>query len=174
LSVPASAGAREVSDATVPVDRGGTSASARRIEITIPSDTVHLPALRAFLRSLFATGCLADPGERVQAELQLVLQEACVNAIRHASVRPRILPIRVVFIPLPDGITIEVCDHGAGFDPAKVPEPVAGTLREGGYGVYIIGQFTDCVRVGRRGDLFVVSMTRRFGDGDRTRGAEER
>ena len=143
-----------------------------RIEITIPSDTGHLPALRAFLRFFLATAEFPGSGEQVQAELQLALQEACVNAIRHASRRCETMPITVVFIPLENGITIEVCDRGPGFKPVDVPEPVAGQLAEGGYGVYIIGQLTDWVEVGRRGDLFVVSMTRLFDGDDRAAGEE--
>ncbi len=133
-----------------------------RIEIRIPSDTDLLPAMRRFLRSLFVHGDWANPGPRVLSELQLVLQEACVNAIRHACRRRSDESIRVTFVMLGNGITIEVCDDGPGFDPADVPAPDARDMKEGGYGVFIIGEFMDQVKAFRRGRQFVMSMTRYF------------
>ena len=152
----------------------GSGVRRDRIEISFPSETRHLPALRSFFRSLFVHARWANPPGRVLAELQLVLQEACVNAIRHASKRRADESITVAFILLTNGITIEVWDQGKGFDPADVPEPEAGSLQEGGYGVFIIEQFTDRVEVARRGKQFVLSMTRFFDVNGRDGNAEGR
>jgi serine/threonine-protein kinase RsbW len=135
------------------------------VEISIPSDTGHLPAVRSFLRALMAGPGWACPAERVQSELELVLQEACVNAIRHAGGSREREAITVAFDLFHNGITIEVRDLGRGFDIDSVPEPRASRLQEGGYGVFIIQEIMDRVEVRRRGRHFVLSMTRFF-DGD--------
>ncbi len=159
----------------------GTSAAGirinsrrNRLEIRIPPDTAHLPAVRSFLQSLLSCGGWTTPSDRVVSELQLALQEACVNAIRHSSGSENHESITVAFVLLDDGITIEVSDRGSGFDPAKVPAPDATRLQEGGYGVFIIRKFMDRVRVRQRGNLFVVSMTRIFDVENRDADPEER
>jgi serine/threonine-protein kinase RsbW len=136
-----------------------------RIEISIPCDTGHLSAVRIFLRALMSGPCWSSPGEKVQSELELVLQEACVNAIRHAGGSREREAITVAFDLFHNGITIEVRDLGRGFDIDSVPEPRASRLQEGGYGVFIIQEIMDRVEVRRRGRHFVLSMTRFF-DGD--------
>ena len=131
-----------------------------RIEIQIPPDTAHLPAVRGFLRSLLSCHGWTTPTDRVMSELQLALQEACVNAIRHSTGSEECESITVTFVLLPDGITIEVSDRGRGFDPTEVPEPDATRLQEGGYGVFIIREFMEVrhapVLLCRLTDLWVV------------------
>ncbi len=165
----ARAGEPDAQDAVLEASAMGTLGNLRRdrIEIRIPPDTGHLPAVRSFLQSLLSCEGWTRPTDRVLSELQLALQEACVNVIRHSTASGDSDSITVAFVLLHDGITIEVSDRGRGFDPAKVPEPDATLLKEGGYGVFIIRQFMDRVRVRRTGHRFVVSMTRFFKVEDR-------
>ena len=64
--------------------------STERFEISIPRSVRHLGTVRAFFRTLVReTGILALSESEI-GEVQLVLQEACVNSIRHAGGTPSI------------------------------------------------------------------------------------
>ena len=103
------------------------------------------------------------PGEPVPKktadDLELVLQEACVNAIKHSGCGGS---YAVAFILTPDSITIEVRDRGLGFDPDRVPDPVPANLCVNGYGVFIIKKSMDRVTARRDGGEFVLSMSKRL------------
>ena len=129
----------------------------QKLEIILPGDDTWLPALRTFLASLLGN-LPGDPVSRKTAdELELVLQEACVNAIRHSGEGGS---YQVDFIFAPDELTIEVKDGGKGFDPASVPDPVASDLPMNGYGVFIMKQSMDRVEVRREAEQFVLSMSK--------------
>jgi serine/threonine-protein kinase RsbW len=132
-----------------------------RVEISLPSTIESLAPLRAFLAGLLTEAV----DEAVIREFQLVLQEACSNAIRHAASCKECGPLGVSFDVTPDGITIEVRDHGPGFTPLEVPSPLNGDLKEGGYGVFIIQELMDRVETRKEGGMFVLSMTRAFPNG---------
>ncbi len=129
-------------------------------EIAVPSRASHLGVVRAFFRAL----CEECPGfrleEREVTEIQLVLQEACINVIRHAHAERPDLPMRIRITIDRGTIVLEVHDRGRGFDPDAVPEPEAAALQEGGYGVFIMKSTMDSVEAVHTGDGFVLRMTK--------------
>jgi len=131
-----------------------------RIEVVIPNSTRYLGTVRDLFRSMARDCSEVFLRDRDVAELQLVLQEACINAIRHGRPRGAGGSLRVVFVFHPDRLVIEVHDGGPGFDPDSVPDPDPENLQEGGYGVYIMKQSMDLVEARRDARGFVLSMTK--------------
>lgn len=68
------------------------------------------------------------PHEVVEA-LSQAIAEALTNVAQHADTRAA----RVTARRTGEGVTVEVCDSGGGFDPAAVPSHRRG-LRESVYG----------------------------------------
>lgn len=133
-----------------------------RISIEIPSRGRHVATVRRFFASL-ASECRELTLSKAEvAEIQLVLQEACINSIRHGQ-SDLVGVLKIVFEISPEQLVIEVHDRGRGFDPESVPVPIAESLQEGGYGVYIIQQSMDRVEARRDAKGFVLSMTKLLG-----------
>ena len=94
--------------------------------------------------------------------IQMALQEACINVVRHAHGRDATLPL-VVTVSAPAGrFIIEVEDFGKGL-PARdkePPEPDPLNPREGGYGIFIMRQVMDEVRSEFRGGKHVLVLSK--------------
>ncbi|MEN8149764.1 MAG: ATP-binding protein [Planctomycetota bacterium] len=136
-----------------------------RFEITVPGRTRHLGAIRRFFRILVEENDDLRFEEDEIHEIQLVLQEACINVIRHSGAEAWLNSVRVTFRVEADRMVVEVFDRGKGFDPEAVPVPDAEGLQEGGYGVFIMKQAMDRVETRRDRDGFVLSLTRFFRTG---------
>lgn len=86
------------------------------------------------------------PFERKElGEIQLAVQEAASNAVRHARAPDPELPVQVRTIPRKGTIRIEMRYPGVPFDPGKVPPPTTDGSRDGGFGVAIIHRCMDQV-----------------------------
>ena len=133
-----------------------------RFEVRVPGRTRNLAAVREFFRLLVDENDEIRFDEEEINEIQLVLQEACMNVIRHSGRSSYLDPVRVAFIFETDRMVVEVYDRGQGFDPESIPAPDADALQEGGYGVFIMKQAMDRVETRRDRDGFVLSLTRIF------------
>ena len=82
-------------------------------------------------------------------EVELALQEALTNAVRHGT---GVDPSKQVAVScLCDeerGILLIVRDHGPGFDPEEIPDPTKATniYSSHGRGIYLIREMMDEVR----------------------------
>jgi len=132
--------------------------------LELPSEAALANVVRAVVRAL-AESC---PEVRLDArdldEIEVVLQEACTNVVRHAHRNDRSKPFRVDVRRLPDALAIEVRDKGAPFDLASVSPPEPEALVEGGYGVHIMRAWMDEVSVRREGGGNVLRLVRRYRD----------
>ena len=107
---------------------------------------------------------------RLIYDLQLAVDEACINVIRHAydgSDRE----IEVSIDLTEEGVQAVIRDWGASFDPHSVPDPdVSATLHErspGGLGLFLMRNVMDSVDFqfeGERGNT--LTMIRRLGDAE--------
>jgi serine/threonine-protein kinase RsbW len=78
--------------------------------------------------------------------LNLALAEGFSNAVRHAHrILPPDTPIEIALTLWEDHIEIRVWDYGQPFDPDTLQEPVLGTLRQGGYGWFLLRRLSDQV-----------------------------
>ncbi|MEM8809779.1 MAG: ATP-binding protein [Cyanobacteria bacterium P01_G01_bin.38] len=85
--------------------------------------------------------------------LNLALAEGFTNAVRHAhGDLPRETPIYLDLSLWLDRIEIRIWDQGRPFDPDEIQEPEPGTLREGGYGWFLLRRLVDEVEYKRAQD----------------------
>jgi serine/threonine-protein kinase RsbW len=86
--------------------------------------------------------------------VRLALEEAVVNAFRHGHRGAPTKPVSVSFLVNPDLVLLEVKDQGPGFDPKKVPNPLApGNLeRCSGRGLLLMRSYMTWVRFNDRGN----------------------
>ena len=85
---------------------------------------------------------------RELANIQAALREALSNAMLHGNLGDPVKRVGLtVEIEEGGGITIVVRDSGAGFDPARLPDPTEGDniYRDSGRGVYLIQRLMDQV-----------------------------
>jgi anti-sigma regulatory factor (Ser/Thr protein kinase) len=126
-----------------------------RHRTTAPSiDTVVTEAgvVRDHLRDLLA-GSL--PTERLN-DLRLVATELVTNGMRHGAD-----PVLLRAWDLADEVVLEVIDHGPGIaDRFADLRPPSGGV-DGGFGMWLVGQFADQVSIGHDDDRTVVVASMR-------------
>jgi anti-sigma regulatory factor (Ser/Thr protein kinase) len=117
--------------------------SACQFDMTIPADPRKIPMVTDGVMQV-----LQDkqwPEQRI-IEVELALQEALANAIRHGCKGQSDRQVQCV-INFDDAgeILIVVRDPGAGFDATAVPDPLAGdnVLKPSGRGIFLINQLMD-------------------------------
>lgn len=78
--------------------------------------------------------------------LKLATAEGFTNAVRHAHQQlPPETPIDIELALWSERIEIRIWDRGQPFNPDVVEEPEPGTLREGGYGWFLLRRLADRV-----------------------------
>jgi serine/threonine-protein kinase RsbW len=80
--------------------------------------------------------------------VELALQEALANAIRHGCHNDITKQVQcIVTIDGVNEITVVVRDPGTGFDPQSLPDPLAheNLLKSSGRGVFLINELMDDV-----------------------------
>ena len=112
----------------------------------IPADPAAIPTVTDGVIEALRN----KPGvEGHEYEIELALQEALANAIRHGCKgdRSKFVQCCVAYESGGD-VLIVVRDPGPGFDITRVPDPLDGTnvLKEHGRGIFLINQLMDEVR----------------------------
>ncbi len=102
------------------------------LHLTLPATPASIAAARRALAPLRAD--VADP---VFRDLRLLVSEVVTNAIRHAEPRGE---VRLVVVPLPGALRVEVHDDGVGFAPDPVPTPSPD--KGAGWGLYLVDKLT--------------------------------
>ena len=122
-----------------------------KVDMTIPGDISAIsPVIEKVLAVVTEMGCAAGR----EFEIELVLNEALTNAIKHGSAHdPSKLIQCCVACDHTRGMLIVVRDPGPGFDPASIPNPVVGQnlFSTSGRGIYLINQLMDEVRFEKGG-----------------------
>ena len=125
--------------------------SIAHAELEVSSDLAELARVRAFVRRF----CQDLPGSALDedrtSQLELAVNEAVSNIIRHAYHGRTDQQIQVETELFTDRISIRLYHWGEAFDPKTVRPPAFDGSREGGFGVYIIAQSVDAVRYSRDG-----------------------
>jgi anti-sigma regulatory factor (Ser/Thr protein kinase) len=87
-------------------------------------------------------------------DVQLALEEALINAIRHGCKNDRSKHVQCcVTFDETGELVVVIKDPGPGFDPKAVPDPLQGDglLRGSGRGVFLINQLMDTVEYADQG-----------------------
>jgi len=110
------------------------------------SDMDELPAVRREVRSACLLEWGAGADDDALTQLELAVQEAATNIIRHAYGGEKNRPIRIDVRVEPEECRLTLYHEGKDFDPAAVIAPSFDGSRFGGFGQYLIGQCADQVR----------------------------
>jgi len=117
-----------------------------RYELDIPSEPSQLARLRAFVTSFCLAGPVPILDETGIHELELAVNEAATNVMRHAHQGRTDLPIHVEAESDAAQVVIRLRYGGTPFDPTTVAPPTFDGSREGGFGVYFISMCVDQAR----------------------------
>lgn len=85
----------------------------------------------------------------------VALRESVINAIKHGnrSDASKSVEVRFTVTPAsaPTELRVSVRDHGEGFDPVDLPDPLApeNLLKASGRGIFFMRSFMDDVRIER-------------------------
>jgi serine/threonine-protein kinase RsbW len=131
-------------------------------ELTLPSriDAVNEAAVSI-------AGILSRSGvaEEVAFGVDMAVREAVTNAVMHGNRQDEAKVVRVTAKNSPEWLEISVDDEGAGFNPAKVPDPTTeeNILKSSGRGIFFMRNFMDVVEwIIRPEGGTTVRMTKRF------------
>ena len=149
-----------------PAARGDrpTSVPTDRFVITLPSRADYLGAVRSVVRGFLQECMDVRLSEEEMNGIQMALQEACINVVRHAHGRDATRPLVVTISAPPGRFVLEIEDFGPGL-PARDKEPPVpdpANPREGGYGIFIMRQVMDEVRSERRDGKHVLTLVKKL------------
>jgi len=97
--------------------------------------------------------------ETLAYQINLVLTEAMVNAIRYASSKSSDKLVHILINISEDDLMIKVYDKGQGFDINAIPRPDFNKLEDRGRGIFLIRSLMDfvCYRKIRNGNVLEMS-----------------
>lgn len=122
------------------------ASKACRLNVVIPADPGAIPVVSDGVMQIVREKRCAEGHE---VEIEIAVKEALANAIKHGCGGDSSKCVQCCVAVEDDGeLLIVVRDPGPGFDPASIPNPLAGAglLKESGRGVFFINQFMDDVR----------------------------
>ena len=111
-----------------------------------------------------------------QSELEntsLAIREAAANAIEHGNGEGSGKTVDILMRADTEQLTIEVRDQGEGFDPDRVPDPLApeNLLKPRGRGIFLTRRFVDSVDY-EFGDGTLMILRKKLGDAEGDSAAE--
>ncbi|MBI4850945.1 MAG: ATP-binding protein [Acidobacteria bacterium] len=132
-----------------------------KFALSVPSSTKNLALVRDFVNKVAAQ---AGFGETELIKLELAIDEACTNVIKHAYGydTTREVTIRAIFDD--EELRLQVIDNGLGFDPDAVREEDLKQLivdrRSGGLGMQLMKLLMDDVHYeispGQKNELVMI------------------
>jgi len=135
----------------------------RTVRLEIASRFDMLEMVQTVLQHVSA---LVGFDEEASHYVSVAVRESVVNAIKHGNGLDESKRVAVEFQLRPQSLDVQVRDHGGGFDPAAVPDPVApeNLLKATGRGIFFMRSFMDEVTYSfPRSGGTVVRMSKRVG-----------
>ncbi len=108
----------------------------------IPSRTDNLDVIRVFIGDIARKAGFNDDAI---SEIELAVDEACANVIKHAYHYDANQHIDIIVETNSSKLTITISDHGKGFDPEKIESPEMRIQKHarGGLGIALIRKIMD-------------------------------
>jgi serine/threonine-protein kinase RsbW len=132
-----------------------------QVDIVIPTQTKYLDLIGSIGEKVVKElENFTGDREALAYQLNLVLTEATVNAIKHACIDNQKDCVRVTIHVEENELVIKVYDHGQGFDLEGIPVPDFERPQEGGMGIFFIRSFMDSVTYTRHKDYNVLEIVK--------------
>ena len=121
------------------------------VEITIAS---YLELIDVITLSADHLSKLSDFDDEEQYRVNLAVRESVANAIEHGNKHDREKTVEVRFTLTARFLKVVIRDHGAGFDPQALPDPLdpENLLNPAGRGILYMRSFMDEVDLIRHPD----------------------
>lgn len=133
--------------------------SLMQVDVTIPTHTKYLDLIGSIgERIAKQLDDFTGDREALAYQLNLVLTEATVNAIKHACDDDPKNCVRITIHLQENELNIKVYDYGQGFDLETVPSPNFDHPGESGMGLFFIRTLMDSVTYTRKGDYNVLEI----------------
>lgn len=117
-----------------------------KAEMNISSDLCELQRARDFVRSFCGSTPAALFNETTVDALELAIDEAASNIMRHAYLGRTDRRIHLEAAAFPDHVQIRLHHQGRSFHPEPLSEPPLDRVGESGFGLYILSRCVDNVR----------------------------
>jgi serine/threonine-protein kinase RsbW len=135
---------------------------SRTVKLDVASRLEMLEMVQTALQHVAA---IAGFGEDASHYMSVAVREAVVNAMKHGNAMDEDKRVAVVLDLQPSQLEVSVRDHGAGFAPDDVPDPLApeNLLKANGRGIFFMRSFMDEVSYSfPPGGGTLVKMVKRF------------
>jgi sigma-B regulation protein RsbU (phosphoserine phosphatase) len=126
-----------------------TDAPLAHRQLVIGSDLADLARGREFVRAFCRDVLPADADPRVAEELELAVQEAASNIVKHAYGGRADQAIWISADAHADRLAVRLSHEGAAFEPAKAHLPDLEGYPERGFGLYLIERCVDAISFAR-------------------------
>lgn len=133
--------------------------SQHTVDLVIPSELGEVRRIQSDIKEALAS---AHFDEKDLFSVELALEEALVNAIKHGNQLHPEKKVRVQYSVSPERFDITIEDEGEGFCPDDVPDPTLpeNLSRPCGRGLLLIRSFMTSVDYRGRGNIVVMSKLR--------------
>lgn len=136
------------------------------LQIKVPNQTRYLSLIGRISEELAAQlQNYSGDRETLANQINVVLTEALVNAIRHANADNPDEEVEIRIIVTDEELLLQVVDHGSGFNLAGIAHaPVAAgdNLEDHGRGLYIMRSLMDSVEYHQVEGGNILEMRKRF------------
>ena len=114
-----------------------------QLEMEVASDMVNLEAIRNMVQRTYIEAKITDLDEEWVWQMELVLNEAAVNIIKHAYHLRKDGRIKIESEVFMDKLIFYLHHWGEDFEWDAIPAPPFDGEQESGYGLFIIDSYTD-------------------------------
>jgi anti-sigma regulatory factor (Ser/Thr protein kinase) len=129
----------------------------------ISGDLTQLSPIRAFVRAFCSRKICREMPEDDINRLELAVNEAVTNIIKHGYGGNSDRAIRIVALAFEREVSIVLYDHGVQFYPESYALPKLDGSQSGGMGLFIIQSCVDQAKYSRSKDgINCVTLTRRL------------
>jgi anti-sigma regulatory factor (Ser/Thr protein kinase) len=114
-----------------------------QLEMEVASDMVNLEAIRNMVQRTYIEAKITDLDEEWVWQMELVLNEAAVNIIKHAYHLRKDGRIKIESEVFMDKLIFYLHHWGEDFEWDAIPAPPFDGEQESGYGLFIIDSYID-------------------------------